>query len=186
MTKLTIAVDVDDVCLSLVGGEWLRRYNIDYKDTLQKEDITDWDISKFVKPECGGRIYSYLKDGGMFMRADMIGSALWGVSKLKFEGHRVIFVTALDVEGAKLLWLKTHKFLEDKSDLVVCYDKSLVRANILIDDKYENVKSFVGRGILFSQPWNARFTDVERVNGWNNLIKMFSLEGIINEKNISN
>ena len=40
---ITVAVDVDDTCVVLVGT-WLDRYNQDYNDNLKPEDITDWNI----------------------------------------------------------------------------------------------------------------------------------------------
>ena len=53
---MIVAVDIDDVIISLVPT-WLHLYNKDYKDNLSKNDITDWQIDKFVKPECGINIY---------------------------------------------------------------------------------------------------------------------------------
>ena len=55
---MIVAVDIDDVIISLVPT-WLHLYNKDYKDNLSKNDITDWQIDKFVKPECGINIYNY-------------------------------------------------------------------------------------------------------------------------------
>ena len=61
MTKLTVAVDVDDVCADLLT-EWLYRYNLEYEDNLTVADVDRWDLSEQVKPECGKKIYNYLRD----------------------------------------------------------------------------------------------------------------------------
>ena len=54
--KLTIGVDCDDVVISLVPT-WLSLYNKDYNDNLTPEQITDWDVGLFVKPECDNKIF---------------------------------------------------------------------------------------------------------------------------------
>lgn len=175
MDNLTIAVDVDDVCLDLVHGSWLPRYNWDYNDNLHSSDITDWYMDKFVKPECGKKLYDYLKDPRIFLKAPVVTDALWGVRQLRNNGHRVIFVTASDVENAKFRWLVNHKFLfdDDIDDYVVAHDKSLILADVLIDDNPKNVTMFTGRGILFLRPWNERYTHLEKVMRWVDLFVMF-------------
>lgn len=59
MNNKIFAVDVDDVCLDL-NSVWLEDYNQVYNDNLKTEDITDWIITKFVKPECGNKIFDLL------------------------------------------------------------------------------------------------------------------------------
>jgi 5'(3')-deoxyribonucleotidase len=48
---------------------------------------------------------------------------------------------------------------------IQCADKSMVRADLLIDDKLESCLDFIRPGqfaILFAQPWNAPKTDLDR------------------------
>ena len=54
----TIILDVDDVVLNLVPN-WLKLYNRDFNDNLTKEQITEWNITKFIKPEAKYSIYQY-------------------------------------------------------------------------------------------------------------------------------
>jgi len=175
--SLVIAVDVDDTVANLVDP-WLARYNRDFNDTLAKESITSWDIASFTKPVCGKDIYRYLDDPTLYDDVEPIPGALLAIDDMRILGHRVIFVTSAvqKASGRKLEWLRKHGFLStlvtervDK-DYVECHDKSLVRADVLIDDRYENVKNFPGKAILFTQPWNAHETHQACMNGWDNLV----------------
>jgi len=49
---------------------------------------------------------------------------------------------------------------------VFCGDKSIIRANFMIDDSAPNLKAFIGRGIVFAAPHIALDTDFPRVNRW--------------------
>lgn len=168
---MIIACDVDGVVAAL-HQEVLNRYNFDYRDSLIVEDIHSWDMALYVKPECGTKIYQYFSEGDLYkfdyIRA--IENAAWGVDQLENAGHRVVYVTtpAPGTNGAKAEWLRQRSFLRDDKDYVECRDKSLIRADVLIDDGAHNLREFIGKRILFHQPWNANeYVDgAYRVNGW--------------------
>jgi len=179
---MIIAVDVDGVVCDL-HIPWLARYNQDFNDILSKTDITDWGIHKFVKPNCAEYIYRYLDDPTLYDDAPEISNAKLGIDGLRSLGHRVVFVTSSvnKVAGRKLAWLREHDFLDTKKnhqvdpDYVECHDKSLVRADVLIDDSLANVRGFSGRGIVFDQPWNREVSDLDfpyRLRGWGSDIQV--------------
>lgn len=168
MANITIAIDVDDTVSELVTN-WLRIYNKDFNDNLTKEDITDWNISQFVKPEAKNIIYSYVHKPRVFRTAKPIKNALEIINKLREKAQRIIYVTANDGAGAKVPWLLKYGFMHTSEDFVVAYDKSLIRADILIDDKPENVMSFQGWGVLMTQPWNQSVDYEGRVIDWKDL-----------------
>jgi len=90
---MVIACDVDDVACDLVT-EWIRLYNRDYFDTLSTPDITEWNIVKFVKPECGDKIYDYLDNPSLYDTIYPVERSIDGVIALRNMGHRVVFVTS--------------------------------------------------------------------------------------------
>lgn len=151
-----IAIDVDGTIADL-GTAWLNRYNKDYNDNLTNENILSWDTHLYVKPECGKKIYDYLEDSTLYDEVKSIPYAIVAINKIK-ESCRVIFVTnsTVGASGAKYNWLVKYKFLDRMDDYIECKDKSLILADILIDDRYENCKSFSGVSILYTQPWNVR------------------------------
>jgi 5'-nucleotidase len=173
---MIIAVDVDDVLCDL-NTEWLQRYNKDFDDNLTKNKITEWDISLFVKPECGKYIFEYLNDTYLYDNVLPLPGALKGINIIRDMGHRIIFVTTPTIKsaGRKFLWLLNNSFVSNMKDYIEVTDKSLVRANMLIDDKYENIKAFDGSGVLYSQPWNLKYDYAPRVKNWIGVVKLIEL-----------
>lgn len=176
-TNLLIAVDVDDVVLDLVDN-WVSTYNNDFNDNLKKEEILDWDISRFVHPLAKIRIYEYLENGLVFNNSKPVVGALKSINILKSLGYRIIYVTASNPDDVKFDWLLRNGFIEERDDFVVTRDKSLIRASILIDDNYDNVTSFLGKGILMNQPWNMKFHWKYRITNWDDFINKYVLWNI--------
>jgi len=167
--ELIVALDVDDVVLDLVPN-WIRIYNRDFNNSVKEEDIHSWDIGAIARPEDREAMYEYCNNVEIFDTAPPVINALEGVNLIKSLGHRVIYATANNPFGCKLPWLIKHKFLDSKDDLVTAYDKSLILADYLIDDKYENVLAFKRKAYLFSQPWNEGLAFQSRVLNWKNII----------------
>ena len=162
-----VYIDVDDVCAKL-STVWLGRYNKDYDDHLTEEDITDWDIHKFTKPECNLKIYKYLEDPNMYNEVMRREGACDGVNSLREMGYRVLFATSCPVEvaGRKFYWLKQWDFIKKERDYIEIRDKSLLKGDYMIDDNYDNCRGFTGYGYLLKAPWNIKYKWYHRVEDW--------------------
>ncbi len=156
---MIVAVDVDGPVADL-HTEWIRRYNADYKDSLVEHDVVTWDIHKFVKKECGYKIYDYLRLPDLYEGVKVAFGAREGIEFLKQQGCRVVFVTAAPTgfSDDKQRWLVREGFLDKRQhtheDLVVARDKNLIRAQVLIDDGPHNIESFQGLSIVWDAPYN--------------------------------
>jgi 5'-nucleotidase len=157
MNKL-IACDIDGV-LAQLHVAWYTKYNRDYNDNLQPEDVTAWNLHEFVKPECGLKIYDYLKDPSIYDDVPPYEDALEAILYLKSQGYRVIYPTSSPTEssGRKFKWLRQYGFIESQRDYVEVQDKSLIRADVLIDDYQVNLDTFVGKKILKARTWNVKY-----------------------------
>lgn len=172
-----VGVDVDGVIANL-HYRWIELYNQDYGDGLCLEDLKSWDADKWnLKPECGNKIYDYLRRQDLYDKVPVIAGARRGVTVLKELGYRVVYVTsnARGMTEPKWTWLESHGFLPVRvthSDLIIAHDKSLINVDVLIDDKLWNVQSFPRRAILFDSPWNRHNPDgttaavAERAFSW--------------------
>lgn len=173
--KLIIAVDVDDTVANLIDA-WLEIYNDEHGDNLREHEITDWDISKFAKH--GKNIYDYLKNPSLYDNVFPIKDSLNGINSIRKMGHRVIYVTASTIEqsGRKYQWLRDFGFVDSEYDYIEAKDKSLICADILIDDGMHNIQSFRKVGILMNKSWNKKYDYKPRCNNWKEVVEYIKKE----------
>ena len=174
MRRKRIIVDMDDVLYPLLDI-WLNTYNRIYDDNLTAEDINDWDVSKFVKKECGKSVYGLLKPVDGVSLWDKGLPVEYSVDALRrINKYMDIFVVS-SVTGDysickyKEQWLLKHfPFLDNKNFYFVT-NKSAVSGSYMVDDYYKNMENFDGVRILFPRPHNRHIVPEyphERVVDW--------------------
>ncbi len=170
-----IQIDIDDVCANTMEI-WLNKYNKYYKDNLTKEQISDWNISMFVKPECGNKIYDFLKYPSLYKHVEPIPDALEGVNSFRsFKDIKIIYCTdsSMSPKFTKLKWLQDHGFWQYGDYYIETPYKFLLRGDIIIDDNPKNIaESNCHLKILFNRPWNKYFEWTHRVDGWKQIINL--------------
>ena len=176
--KRVCFVDVDGVLANL-GDAWMDAYNKDYDDTLTDDMLTDWNVLKFVKPECGEKIFDYLHDPELYNNVQVIDGANAGVSFIRQSGFRVVFATSSvnGSAGRKYRWLIDNGFIDFRNhpkDYIEIQDKSLLigNDNVLIDDGFHNVNAFTGFGILFRAPHNLKEQWHTVLYGWEDIYRI--------------
>jgi 5'(3')-deoxyribonucleotidase len=75
--------------------------------------------------------------------------------------------------GPKYRWLQRHFPFIPPRHYVFCGDKSILRADYLIDDQPRNLNLFEGQGLLFTAPHNLTATGFIRVNDWDQVAAYF-------------
>lgn len=161
-------IDLDGIVVNLIDP-WLTCYNIEYNDVLTVKDIKDWDISRFVKPECGKKIFSYLTMPSFFEHLLPLPGAIEALKKLQDDGHEVVICSATEVPEAakgKMIWVQKHLPFITKDNLVLTNGKHHVRGvNVVIDDSPHNIQRFrdeYGNGVeilTLTYPWNDVVAD---------------------------
>jgi 5'(3')-deoxyribonucleotidase len=166
-----IALDIDSVIANL-EEVWIANYNSDYDDDLKISEIREWDISKFVKAECGKKIYDYLNNPGLYKTVKPIENSLEAVKRLS-EFGRIIYVTTFHPvqAGKKYQWLQKNGFDVSIENYIECGDKSLIQADMMIDDNYKNLLKFKGMPYIFSQPWNFQYNHMNRIKDWKSFLE---------------
>jgi 5'(3')-deoxyribonucleotidase len=171
--KPLVLIDVDDSIIDLVTP-WLDGYNNEFNDTLTIEDITDWDITKFVKKECGNYIYNFLNQG-IYSRTRLFRGVKEGLEYLRSFADVKFATTSTEFTmGAKFALLKRNGIVENVKDYIEIGDKSILRCDYIIDDNFDNIMSQNNHGtiaILFDRPWNRKFGYKNRAMDWADLIE---------------
>ncbi len=144
MNGMTVLCDLDAIVANLLGP-WLRSYNEKYNDNLTAHQILEFDIHKFVKAECGHRIYDFIDTGEVYTQLEPLDGAVEGVHAIEKMGHEVIIVSAgaknLATAGHKLEWCKKVLGFSRKK-CIIAHRKELVKGDVFIDDSPKNISAY--------------------------------------------
>ena len=170
-----IAVDMDEVIADALG-EHLLRYNRDFNANLTAEDLHGRWLWDALPAERQHVLYDYMTSDDFFAVLDVMPEAARVLERLQTRYDIFIATAAMEVPSsfnAKFRWLAEHFPFIPPSHIVFCGDKSILRADFLIDDNPRQLKRFHGEGILFSSPANALVTGYRRVHNWIDVEHMF-------------
>lgn len=179
----TILLDMDDV-LADFGTLLLELYNEKYNDSLKTSDMISWDMTPYVKPECGLDIYELMKTPGFFSRLKPTPYSQEVVNRLIENNYNVMIVSdspmghsfadyELDNEcisnpaDDKRAWLLKHFSAIPLSNVFFGSQKFFIRGDVLVDDKpdtYEKFKKFGFSCVLMNQAYNAHIKTNNRVH----------------------
>ena len=152
----TIAVDMDDVLVDLIGA-WTNYLNKHHSLQVSIEDIKEWDMKKAFPTLTNEQIYEPLHIADFYKTIKPFECAMEYLKKLKEEGFEIRVVTATFYKCAESkldnALFPYFDFISSK-EVILCYDKHLIRADILFDDYYKNLERFKGIRVLKDMPYN--------------------------------
>ena len=168
----SVLVDMDGILADLLPA-WLDRYNADYGARLTPDVVREWDLDRYVKPECGRDIYRYLRDPDLFRHLDVVPGAVEGVATLQAAGFTITVASSAApiIQAAKRAWLAEHfgaaladgvQFLPIKADRA---------ADVFIDDSpgqqtaycHAHPASLIA---TLAYPYNTDWTGATRFTSW--------------------
>ena len=162
-----IAIDMDEVIADF-KSKHLRLFNRDYNENLTVEDLKVARL-RDLRPHLKDEIRRYLDDPTFFRDLEVMKDSQEVIRELSERYEIFITTAAMEVPtsfAAKYEWLKEHFGFLNEMNFVFCGDKSIVRADYLIDDNVSHFERFVGQGILFTAPHNLKETAYVRMNNW--------------------
>ena len=173
---LRICVDMDEVMADTLA-EHLRRYNEHYDEALTPEDLAGRAIWEVTPLDRSQQLRAFLDADDFFEVLAVIPGAQEVLKDLS-QRHEVYIATqAMAVPnslGPKYRWLQRHFPFIPPSHYVFCGDKSILRADVLIDDLPKNLLRFEGLGLLYSAPHNLSAQGFIRVNSWQDVASHFA------------
>lgn len=175
---MIIGVDIDNVLCTTTEAV-LSVYNEDASDNLKVEDIKSYYIENFVKPEFKENFNSYFLNKKVWKRIKYVDGCREYIAKLFNDGHDIYFCTKTEMKNApkKESYLqRTFSYINIRKKLIVCSDKTMIRADILIDDCLDN---FGGQdySIVLDYPWNRNTDDenIIRASSWKEIYNIICL-----------
>jgi 5'(3')-deoxyribonucleotidase len=173
---LRICVDMDEVMADTLA-EHIRRYNQTFDEDVTPQDLAGkglWDIAPLDRQQ---QLRAFLDAEDFFEDLDLMPGSQAVLQRLSSRFEIFIATQAMAVPnslGSKYRWLQRHFPFIPPSHYVFCGDKSILRADYLIDDLPKNILRFQGQGLLYSAPHNLAATGFVRVDNWQQVDEYFS------------
>ncbi len=171
-----ICVDMDEVMADTLG-EHLRRYNEAFDEKIATDDLWGKGLWDIVSQERLPHLRAILDAEDFFEDLPLMPDAAEVLRKLSSRFEVFIATQAMSVPnsfGPKYRWLQRHFPFLPPSHYVFCGDKSILRADFLIDDMPRNLLRFSGTGILYSAPHNLASEGFVRVANWQEVAAFFA------------
>jgi 5'(3')-deoxyribonucleotidase len=158
-----LAIDMDGVLADVY--EQFFRY--DEKDFGKRRPLQE--INGVEERNAFPHIMKYLFTPGFFRTVPVVKDSVEILKELNRQYEIYIVSAAMEFPPSlpeKLEWLQEHFPFLSWRQLVFCGTKTIIDADIMIDDHFKNLDHFKGTTILFSQPHNlwkpaGRHTRVE-------------------------
>jgi 5'(3')-deoxyribonucleotidase len=157
-------------------GEHLRRFNEAALEEISIRDLWGKGLWDIVSTEHQELLRELLHAEDFFEDLPVMPDAPEVLHDLAGRFEVFIATQAMSVPnsfGPKYRWLQRHFPFLPPTQFVYCGDKSILRADYLIDDLPRNLKRFTGTGLLYSAPHNQGATGFTRVANWQEVAAYF-------------
>jgi len=158
-------------------GEHLRRYNQTFDDDVTVDDLAGKGIWEIAPVDRQAQLRAFLDAEDFFENLDLMPGAQEVLKQLSSRFEIFIATQAMTVPnslGPKYRWLQRHFPFIPPTHYVFCGNKSILRADYLIDDLPKNLQRFEGKGLLYTAPHNLTATGYTRVKDWAEVAEYFA------------
>jgi 5'-nucleotidase len=166
--KKRILIDMDGVLADVYS-----RFHEMHHNETGEEKSTD-EITGILEHEAFPGVYRWVTTPGFFRTIPVMEDSQ-RVMQLLNEKYDVIVVSmATEFPESltdKQIWLHDNFPFISWKQSVFCGNKSLIKADIMIDDHFKNLDNFDGETILFIQPHNINSTNHKHktVTSWDEI-----------------
>jgi len=175
---LRICVDMDEVMADTLA-EHIRRYNQTFDEDVTPQDLAGKGLWEITPQDRQQQLRAFLDAEDFFEDLALMPGAQAVLEQLSSRFEIYIATQAMAVPnslGSKYRWLQRHFPFIPPSRYVFCGDKSILRADYLIDDLPKNLLRFQGQGLLYTAPHNLSATGFVRVNNWEEVARYFATQ----------
>jgi 5'(3')-deoxyribonucleotidase len=158
-------------------SEHIRRYNQAFDEEVTPEDLAGKGLWEVTPLDRQAQLRAFLDAEDFFEDLPLMPDAQPVLKDLSARFEIYIATQAMAVHnslGPKYRWLQRHFPFIPPMHYVFCGDKSILRADFLIDDQPRNLLHFEGQGLLYSAPHNIMATGFVRVNNWLEVAQFFA------------
>lgn len=174
--RLRIAVDMDEV-IADAFGKHLSQYNQQAGTSLTREMVAMQGLGALIPDERRQEFNAIPHADGFFADLQVIAGSQEALLELSRDHDIYITSAAMEIPGSfadKFQWIEKNFAFIPPSRVVFCGDKSIVNADVVIDDRSRHFTGFRGTRILFTAPHNAGEAADLRAHNWNEVLQILS------------
>lgn len=163
-----ILFDMDDVINDFLGT-LIEDYNKANSASVERSDITDWDLTK-CKCLNAAEAMKLFKKKGFFLSIPPKASSVVAINTMiestKYDIYIVTACGSVEEYKEKQEWLKKYIPAFNLNRLIMCSEKNIIRGDVLVDDKPQNLIecSPYMRCMLYDMPTNKSCKGFKRVS----------------------
>lgn len=177
MRKLIVLVDMDDVLENLLEV-WTSYLNRRYGVNKSMDDFWEWDMTKNFNTLSPDQIFNPLAEEELWKMVTPLPGAVEYLKRIIDDGHKVYIATSSHPDTVALKFnhvIRKYFPFISYEDIIVTYNKQLLRGDVLIDDNPCNLEGGAYIGLLMEAPHNrlyeANERNIVRVKSWNEIYK---------------
>lgn len=170
---MVVLVDLDDTIERLLDA-WCCWLNRVYGTTVQPEDVTEWDITKFFPSLTKEEVFAPLYTGFFWSTVKPKSDAMEYLWKIHENGDQIYIITSSNFETIKPKFdciIGRYFPWVPYSNVIVASNKQMVSGDVLVDDGIHNLIGGKYEKILMTAPHNkyidlSTYSDIRRANSW--------------------
>lgn len=177
---MIIMCDIDNV-LNDLTAKTLALYNSRYDKKISLSDLTAYNFSDCLSQSDTDALMELFKEKELWDSLEPLPDSQWGIATLINMGHRVIFATATHECNFewKCRWMLKNFPMINSADIIRVKDKSLIKADVIVDDCMEQLISSCCDRICLDYMWNRDSNkdyvyDIRRAYNWKEIVKLIN------------
>jgi len=177
-----IFLDMDETLVNLVDP-WMSYLNEASGRNFTREDVGAYNMEKMYTDKLSRtKIFKPFKTKGFWVDLPPLEGAIDFVREL--DVSYTVYLATIPAVGKvcgyeKEKWMGKHLPFLDRTRLILCHHKYLLRGKALVDDNPKYLCHFQGKRLLFDKPWNSVEALVKEGIPPSRFTRMFSYKDVV-------
>ena len=177
---MVIGIDFDGTINNMLDT-WIAWLNKKHGYSVKASDVTEWELAKVFPTLTKSELFEPLNTPEFWDEVSIKEDAAAVIARLIKDGHEIYIITSSHYRTlpAKLdRCLFAHLPFLKKENVIITYNKSLIKCDLLLDDAEHNLRDFTGTKVIFDAPYNQNCVCADhRVSTWKEFYELvFSKE----------
>lgn len=177
---MIIVCDIDNI-LNNLTEKVIEVYNHYGDKNIQLSDITSYNFYDCLPREDADCIVALFKSKELWDSLRPLEGAQNGLKRLIKKGRQVYLATATDPINFewKIDWLRQYFPFISEDNIIRIIDKSLLKADVIIDDCLDNLINSCAERVVLNYPWNQNELKdyaygIRRAYSWSDIVNIIN------------